>query len=135
MVGVDDDATRARVPVTSLYGVSFDSLTPAAGDLDGIDLLIIDLQDVGSRYYTYVWTMRWRSARRRAPGLPCSCWIGRTRSAASPSKAALSTEGCESFSAGRGPRAARPDDRRDGTAGRRRMPWGRALRATAGLSI
>jgi len=43
--------------VTSLYGVSFDSLTPAAGDLDGIDLLIIDLQDVGSRYYTYVWTM------------------------------------------------------------------------------
>jgi len=58
MVGVDDDRdTRTGIPVTSLYGVSFDSLTPAAGDLDGIDLLIIDLQDVGSRYYTYVWTM------------------------------------------------------------------------------
>src|SRR4029079_12210387 len=24
---------------------------------EGVDVLVVDLQDVGSRYYTYVWTM------------------------------------------------------------------------------
>ena len=37
--------------------------------LDGIDVLVIDLQDVGSRYYTYVWTMVLALAPRRAPGV------------------------------------------------------------------
>jgi len=40
----------------SLYGASFDDLSPKAEDLAGIDILVIDLQDVGSRYYTFVWT-------------------------------------------------------------------------------
>jgi len=43
--------------VTSLYGETFESLTPAAAELAEVDVLVIDLQDVGSRYYTYVWTM------------------------------------------------------------------------------
>lgn len=42
--------------VVSLYGADKDSLKPADADLEGIDTLIIDLVDVGSRYYTYVWT-------------------------------------------------------------------------------
>src|SRR6266478_1012233 len=58
MIGVADDRdVRTGVPVSSLYGSSFDSLTPTAADLATVDVLIVDLQDVGSRYYTYVWTM------------------------------------------------------------------------------
>jgi uncharacterized protein YbbC (DUF1343 family) len=58
MVGVDDGRdTRTGIPVTSLYGETFESLTPTATELEGLDVLVIDLQDVGSRYYTYVWTM------------------------------------------------------------------------------
>jgi len=58
MVGVADGRdTRTGIPVTSLYGETFESLTPTAVDLEGLDVLVVDLQDVGSRYYTYVWTM------------------------------------------------------------------------------
>jgi uncharacterized protein YbbC (DUF1343 family) len=57
MIGVDDERdARTGIPVTSLYGETFESLTPSAAELADIDLLVIDLQDVGSRYYTYVWT-------------------------------------------------------------------------------
>jgi uncharacterized protein YbbC (DUF1343 family) len=58
MAGVDGGRDpRTGIPVVSLYGSAFASLTPAASDLDAIDVLVIDLQDIGSRYYTYVWTM------------------------------------------------------------------------------
>jgi uncharacterized protein YbbC (DUF1343 family) len=43
-------------PVVSLYGKTRDDLAPRAEHLAEIDLLVIDLADVGSRYYTYVWT-------------------------------------------------------------------------------
>lgn len=58
MIGVaaSTDA-RTGVPVHSLYGSSVEDLTPTAADLDGIDLLIFDIQDVGSRYYTFAATM------------------------------------------------------------------------------
>jgi uncharacterized protein YbbC (DUF1343 family) len=49
--------TRTGIPVSSLYGSTFDSLTPSAAELADVDVLIVDLQDIGSRYYTYVWTM------------------------------------------------------------------------------
>lgn len=49
--------SRTGIPVSSLYGATFESLTPTAAELADIDVLVIDLQDVGSRYYTYVWTM------------------------------------------------------------------------------
>ncbi len=45
------------VPVYSLYGSTFESLTPKADWLRGLDALVFDVQDVGSRYYTYVYTM------------------------------------------------------------------------------
>jgi uncharacterized protein YbbC (DUF1343 family) len=58
MVGVGGEVDRRTgIPVTSLYGETFESLIPTAADLAGLDVLVIDLQDVGSRYYTYVWTM------------------------------------------------------------------------------
>ncbi len=58
MVGVIADRDpRTGTEVVSLYGDSFESLSPQPGQLAGLDVLLIDLQDVGSRYYTYIWTM------------------------------------------------------------------------------
>ncbi len=45
------------LPVVSLYGTSVETLTPKENDLTDIDVLIIDLQDIGSRYYTFIYTM------------------------------------------------------------------------------
>lgn len=42
------------IPVHSLYG---EYRRPTAAMLDGLDTLVIDLQDVGARYYTFIWTM------------------------------------------------------------------------------
>lgn len=44
------------VPVRSLYGASVETLSPPDDVLDDIDAIVVDLQDVGSRYYTFVWT-------------------------------------------------------------------------------
>ncbi|TVR04663.1 MAG: DUF1343 domain-containing protein [Deltaproteobacteria bacterium] len=44
------------LPCVSLYGHDEDSLTPRPEQLEDIDVLLIDLQDVGSRYYTYMYT-------------------------------------------------------------------------------
>lgn len=43
--------------VYSLYGDTVASLSPTAEQLRGLDALVIDLQDVGSRYYTFQATM------------------------------------------------------------------------------
>lgn len=43
-----------KIPVYSLYG---EKREPEEEWLQNLDLLIIDLQDVGSRYYTFIWTM------------------------------------------------------------------------------
>lgn len=43
-------------PLISLYGHDRASLTPRPEHLEGLDVLLIDLMDVGSRYYTFVWT-------------------------------------------------------------------------------
>lgn len=43
------------VPIVSLYG---DRTQPTPEDLDEINLFVVDLQDIGSRYYTYMHTMR-----------------------------------------------------------------------------
>jgi uncharacterized protein YbbC (DUF1343 family) len=44
----------SRLPVWSLYDRR---LEPSAAMLRGLDALVVDLQDVGARYYTFVWTM------------------------------------------------------------------------------
>ncbi len=56
MIGVDDARDRRGVPVRSLYGATEEALMPTDADLSLIDTLVIDLQDVGARYYTFVWT-------------------------------------------------------------------------------
>ncbi len=58
MIGVRGDThPRLKIPVYSLYGSAAEDLSPRAEQLHGLHTLVIDLQDVGSRYYTYVWTM------------------------------------------------------------------------------
>ena len=42
------------IQVYSLYGVR---KAPTDDQLRGIDILIYDIQDVGARYYTYIWTL------------------------------------------------------------------------------
>lgn len=58
MVGVapaNDSITG--LPMYSLYGDSEDSLYPRPEMLEGLDAVVFDIQDIGSRYYTYVWTL------------------------------------------------------------------------------
>jgi uncharacterized protein YbbC (DUF1343 family) len=45
------------IEVVSLYGSSRDTLAPDDRCLEDIDCVVFDIQDVGSRYYTYVNTM------------------------------------------------------------------------------
>lgn len=56
MIGVADARDALGTPIRSLYGERFEDLSPRPEDLATIDLLVVDLQDVGSRYYTFVWT-------------------------------------------------------------------------------
>jgi uncharacterized protein YbbC (DUF1343 family) len=56
MIGVADARDAQGTPIRSLYGEHFDDLSPRAEDLAAIDVLVVDLQDVGARYYTFVWT-------------------------------------------------------------------------------
>lgn len=55
------------VPVHSLYG---ETRRPTPGILEGADALVVDLQDVGSRYYTYVYTMALAMRQCADTGLP-----------------------------------------------------------------
>jgi len=48
---------RTSLPVHSLYGSTLESLSPKLDALRQLDALVFDIQDVGSRYYTYASTM------------------------------------------------------------------------------
>lgn len=61
MIAIGDDAPHAptilsATRVRSLYGDSEAELSPRPEDLAGLDRVVIDLQDVGARYYTFVWS-------------------------------------------------------------------------------
>jgi len=45
------------ITVYSLYGASENDLAPRSEQLKNLDALVIDLQDIGSRYYTFIYTM------------------------------------------------------------------------------
>jgi len=55
-VRTDVESTGELAPTTSLYADDRGSLSPSPEALEGLDLLVIDLLDVGARYYTFVWT-------------------------------------------------------------------------------
>lgn len=49
-----EGGTRRRVPLYSLYS---DTREPTADMLRDVDVLVVDLQDIGTRIYTYMYTM------------------------------------------------------------------------------
>jgi len=86
------DAAR-QVPVYSLYS---DTREPTADMLRGLDAIVVDLQDVGSRIYTYIYTMAncLRAAERHCvPVIVCD----RPNPIGGPIEGARLVAGCESF--------------------------------------
>jgi uncharacterized protein YbbC (DUF1343 family) len=79
--GIEQDMVAAEsgrdpwtgLPVVSLYGDCEHTLRPAAEAFAGLDLLVIDLQDVGARYYTYAATAVWAAEEALAAG--CEVWV------------------------------------------------------------
>ena len=59
-----------KVPVYSLYGKV---RKPTRAMLDIIDILVVDLQDVGARLYTYIWTVKHCMEACAEAGIPV--WI------------------------------------------------------------
>jgi uncharacterized protein YbbC (DUF1343 family) len=59
-----DTGTKQRIPLYSLYS---DTREPTEAMLRDLDILVIDLQDVGTRIYTYMYTMAncLRAARKQ----------------------------------------------------------------------
>ena len=53
----DETEPLSGLLVRSLYGADAASLTPSPSLLNGIDNLVFDIQDVGSRYYTFIYTL------------------------------------------------------------------------------
>jgi uncharacterized protein YbbC (DUF1343 family) len=79
--GVEQDMVAAAdgtdpwtaAPIVSLYGDGESTLRPQPRAFDGLDLLIVDLQDIGSRYYTYAATAVW--AAEAALDAGCEIWV------------------------------------------------------------
>jgi uncharacterized protein YbbC (DUF1343 family)/CubicO group peptidase (beta-lactamase class C family) len=71
--GVADDKVastrdeKTGLPIHSLYG---ETRRPTEKMLAGIDTLVVDLQDIGARFYTYVTTMAYVMEEAARRGLP-----------------------------------------------------------------
>ncbi|MFZ5940956.1 MAG: exo-beta-N-acetylmuramidase NamZ family protein [Bacteroidota bacterium] len=63
----DETDPRSGLPIVSLYG---DHQKPRPADLEGIDLVLFDLQDVGVRCYTYLSTLHYVMEACAENGLP-----------------------------------------------------------------
>ncbi len=62
--GMDE---RTGLPVHSLYG---ETRAPTDEMLDGVDVLLFDIQDIGTRYYTYLSTMALAMEAAGEHGIP-----------------------------------------------------------------
>ena len=62
--GVDE---KTGIPIVSLYG---NNKKPTSEQLQGIDILLFDLQDVGCRFYTYISTMTYVMEAAAEKGIP-----------------------------------------------------------------
>ncbi len=58
------------IPVYSLYGTH---RKPTPAMLEGLEVLVVDLQDVGARLYTYIWTVKLCMEACAEAGIPL--WI------------------------------------------------------------
>lgn len=64
---IPSEAYGENIPVYSLYG---DVRKPTSQMLDGLDVIIYDIQDIGTRYYTYITTMAYCMEAAAAKGIP-----------------------------------------------------------------
>jgi uncharacterized protein YbbC (DUF1343 family) len=72
LIGVGDGRDPlSGIRSVSLYGDTVESLRPTAEQLAGLDVLVIDLQDAGSRYYTFPTTMLYCLQAAAKVGLRC----------------------------------------------------------------
>lgn len=53
--GDEEATTGSSIPLYSLYG---QNRRPTAAMLENVDIIVVDLQDVGARPYTYIWTIK-----------------------------------------------------------------------------
>lgn len=53
MISVDEAGYEMTIETVSLYGETEESLHPKPETLADLDVLLFDIQDIGSRYYTY----------------------------------------------------------------------------------
>ncbi len=84
---------RHGIPVHSLYG---EVRYPTAAMLDGFDVLLVDLQDIGTRIYTYVTTLAYVLDACAASGK--SVWVlDRPNPAGRPVEGTILEPGWESF--------------------------------------
>ncbi len=61
------DDSLADIPVYSLYGRSH---KPGPEMLRDVDMLVFDIQDIGARYYTYIWSLSYIMDTAAERGLP-----------------------------------------------------------------
>ncbi|QNM86616.1 DUF1343 domain-containing protein [Polaribacter pectinis] len=62
--GVD---TKTGLPIISIYGKS---KKPSAKQLEGIDVMVFDIQDVGARFYTYISSLHYVMEACAENGIP-----------------------------------------------------------------
>ena len=53
---IDGKDVKTGIPILSLYG---ENRKPKPEQLEGVDVLVFDLQDVGARFYTYISTLHY----------------------------------------------------------------------------
>jgi uncharacterized protein YbbC (DUF1343 family) len=71
MEAVAEPHDRASgLPVVSLYGDTESSLKPKLEHLSGLDAIVYDLQDIGTRFYTFVYTLSYVMEAARDANIP-----------------------------------------------------------------
>jgi len=71
MESVGETVERSSgLPVVSWYGEDEASLRPRPEHLEGLDVVVCDLQDIGSRYYTFIYTLSYLMESAREADIP-----------------------------------------------------------------
>ncbi len=98
MEAVDDEIDELTgVAVRSLYGNSAHSLAPGPDDLKGLEMVLVDLQDIGCRYYTYAASMDSLMAVAEEAGVEVMVLDRPNPLGGLIREGGLVEEGCESF--------------------------------------
>ena len=74
---------RTGIKVYDAYGANAAKFAELYAK-SGVETVVFDIQDVGARFYTYIWTMFEAMLAAVQPSRSSSCWTARTRSAARP---------------------------------------------------